>query len=158
MKDQDTDGSFVGGTNNDGGSAVVATGLLINEDTTSFGRPLTEADGMDTLNSAPNSWLNSGILDLLSGDDSTMFGRLVPQSGFESNNFHLSCSGVSGTVADSNQVIIAQLTTLGELTFNINITVEEMVNGILTLVNYVSSDTLLGDNEKYNPYLSYPYS
>ena len=158
LKDQDTDGSFVGGTNNDGGSAVVATGLLINEDTTSFGRPLTEADGMDTLNSAPNSWLNSGILDLLSGDDSTMFGRLVPQSGFESNNFHLSCSGVSGTVADSNQVIIAQLTTLGELTFNINITVEEMVNGILTLVNYVSSDTLLGDNEKYNPYLSYPYS
>ena len=159
LKDQDTDGSFVGGsTNNNGGSAEVATGLLINEDTTSFGRPLTEADGMDTLNSAPNSWLNSGILDLLSGDDSTMFGRLVPQSGFESNNFHLSCSGVSGTVADSNQVIIAQLTTLGELTFNINITVEEMVNGILTLVNYVSSDTLLGDNEKYNPYLSYPYS
>ena len=157
LKDQDTDGSFVGGVNNDGGSALISTGLMINEDPT-CGIPLTVADGMDTLNSAPNNWFNSGVLDFLSGADSTIFGSLVPQSSFESSNFLLSCSGVQGTVADSNQVIIAQLTTLGELSFNINITVEELVNGIPTLVNYVSSDTLLGDNEKYSPYLSYPYS
>ena len=157
LKDQDTDGSFVGGVNNDGGSALISTGLMINEDPT-CGIPLTVADGMDTLNSAPNNWFNSGVLDFLSGADSTIFGSLVPQSSFESSNFLLSCSGVQGTVADSNQVIIAQLTTLGELYFNINITVEDLVNGIPTLVNYVSSDTLLGDNEKYSPYLSYPYS
>ena len=157
LKDQDTDGSFVGGVNNDGGSALISTGLMINEDPT-CGIPLTVADGMDTLNSAPNNWFNSGVLDFLSGADSTIFGSLVPQSSFESSNFLLSCSGVQGTVADSNQVIIAQLTTLGELSFNINITVEDLVNGIPTLVNYVSSDTLLGDNEKYSPYLSYPYS
>ena len=157
LKDQDTDGSFVGGVNNDGGSALVPSGLLINEDPT-CGIPLTIADGMDTLNSVPNNWFNSGVLDFLSGADTTMFGSLVPQSSFESSNFLLSCSGVQGTVADSNQVIIAQLTTLGELSFNINITVEELVNGVPTLVNYISSDTLLGDNEKYNPYLSYPYS
>jgi hypothetical protein len=156
LKDQDTDGSFIGGVNNDGGSALVATGLMINEDPT-CGIPLTVADGMDTLNSVPSNWLSGGVLDFLSGNDSTMFGSLVPQSSFWSDNFLLSCSGVQGTVADSNQVIIAQLTTLGELAFDINITVEELVNGIPTLVNYVSKDTLLADNEKYNPLLSYPY-
>jgi hypothetical protein len=156
LKDQDTDGSFVGGVNNDGGSALVSSGLLINEDP-SCGIPLTVADGMDTLNSAPNNWFNSGVLDFLSGADSTIFGGLVPNTSFYSSDFQLSCSGVQGTVADSNQVIVAQLTTLGELAFKMNITVEELVNGIPTLVNYVSSDTLLGENEKYSNLLSYPY-
>ena len=157
LKNQDTDGSFVGGINNDGGSASVASGLLINEDPT-CGIPLTISDGMDTLNSAPNNWYSSGILDFVSGIDTTMFGSVTPRNSFESNAFELSCSGVQGTVADSNQVIIAQLTTLGDLTFKINITVQEIVNGIPTLVNYVGTDSLLGENEFYNSYLSYPYS
>lgn len=157
LKDQDTDGSFVGGANNDGGSALVASGLLINQNP-SCGIPLTVADGMDTLNSAPTNWYNAGVLDFLSGNDTTMFGSLVPQSSFWSDNFLLSCSGVQGTVADSNQVIIAQLTTLGDLAFNINITVEELVNGVPTVMNYVSTDTLLGENESFNAYLSYPYT
>ncbi len=113
---------------------------------------------MDTLNSAPSNWQHYGLQDFISGADSTMFGSLVPKYSFESSNFALSCSGVQGTVADSNQVIIAQLTTLGDLAFNINITVEEMINGVPTLVNYVSSDTLLGSNEKFNPFLSYPFA
>jgi len=157
LKDQDTDGSFIGGVNNDGGSAVVPSGLLINEDPT-CGIPLTVADGMDTLLSAPSNWYNSGVLDFGTGEDTTMFGPLVPQSSFESSIFELSCSGVQGTVADSNQVIIAQLTTLGDLAFKINITVEELINGVPTLVNYVGNDSLLGDNEVYNAYLNYPYS
>jgi hypothetical protein len=156
LKDQDTDGSFVGGVNNDGGSALVSSGLLINEDPT-CGIPLTIADGMDTLNSAPTNWQSYGLLDFISGADSTIFGSLDQQIAFESSDFYLSCSGVTGTVSDSNQVIIAQLTTLGELAFKINITVEEVVNGVPTLVNYVSSDTLLGENEKYSNLLSYPY-
>jgi hypothetical protein len=157
LKNQDTDGSFVGGANNDGGSAAISSGLLINEDPT-CGIPLTTADGMDTLNSAPTNWYSAGILDFLSGVDTTMFGSITPQSSFLSSGFELSCSGVQGTVADSNQVIIAQLTTLGDLSFNINITVEELINGVPTLVNYVSTDSLLGENEVYNSYLSYPYS
>jgi len=157
LKDQDTDGSFVGGANNDGGSALVPGGLLINEDP-SCGIPLTTADGMDTLNIAPNNWQNNGILDCFSGEDNTMFGSLVPQTFFQSSSFALSCSGVQGTVADSNQVIIAQLTTLGEISFNLNIAVEQFENGAPRLVNYVSSDTLLGENERFNAYLSYPYT
>jgi hypothetical protein len=157
LKDQDTDGSFVGGVNNDGGSAVIASGLMINEDP-SCGIPLTVADGMDTLNSAPTNWYDSGVLTFGTGEDTTMFGPLVPQNSFESSIFELSCSGVQGTVPDSNQVIIAQLTTLGDLAFQINITVEEFINGVPTLVNYVGKDSLIGDNEIYNAYLNYPYS
>ena len=97
-------------------------------------------------------------MDFFFGSDSTLFGSLVPQSSFESSSFALSCTGVTGTVADSNQVIIAQLTTLGDLAFDINLTVEELVNGVPTLVNYVSADTLLGENERFNAYLSYPYT
>ena len=157
LKDQDTDGSFVGGANSDGGSAMVPSGLLINEDP-SCGIPLTTADGMDTLNSVPTNWQNNGILDFFSGEDNTMFGSLVPQTSFQSSSFALSCSGVKGTLADSNQVIIAQLTTLGEIAFNLNITVEQFENGAPRLVNYVSSDTLLGENERFNAFLSYPYT
>lgn len=156
-KEQDTDGSFVGGVNNDGGSALVPSGLLINEDP-SCGIPLTLADGMDTLNSAPNNWFNSGILDFVTGADTTLFGSLVPQQSFVSSIFELSCSGVEGTVADSNQVIVAQLTTLGQLSFRMNITVETLVNGVPTLINYVGTDTLLQDGQIFNPYLNYPYS
>jgi hypothetical protein len=157
LKDQDTDGSFVGGANNDGGSAAIAGGLLNNQDPT-CGIPLTVADGMDTLNSAPTNWYSAGVLDFLTGTDSTMFGSLVPNTSFASSAFELSCSGVTGTDADSNQVIIAQLTTLGDLSFNLNITVEELINGVPTLVNYVGVDSLIGENEVYNAYLSYPYS
>ncbi len=157
LKDQDNDGSFIGGVNNDGGSALVPSGLLINEDP-SCGIPLTIADGMDTLNSAPTNWQSFGLLDFFSGADSTIFGSLVTPTSFESSDFVLSCSGVQGTVADSNQVIVAQLTTLGELSFKMNITVEALVNGVPTEINYVGSDTLLLEGEIFNPYLSYPYT
>jgi hypothetical protein len=157
LKNQDDDGSFIGGINNDGGSSLIATGLLINNDP-SCGIPLTSSDGIDTMTVTPNSWSDAGVVDFTSGNDSTIFGSLVPKKEFISTGFSLSNSGVTGINLDSNQVIIAQLTTTGELAFNINITVEELVSGVPTIVNYVSSDTLLGDNEKYNPYLSYPYS
>ena len=51
-KSLDNDGSFIGGTNNDGGSKVIASGLLKNKNT-EFGIPLTDADGMDTMVQLP---------------------------------------------------------------------------------------------------------
>lgn len=157
LKDQDTDGSFVGGVNNDGGSEAIATGLLINNDP-SCGLPLTVADGMDTLTGAPTNWFNNGILDFMSGNDSTMFGSLVPQTEFNSESFSLTCSGVMGVVPDSNQVIVAQLTTKGELVFKMNIEVEYEVDGVSTTRRYVSTNEITVENEVYNPFLSYPFS
>jgi hypothetical protein len=155
LKNQDVDGSFIGGINNDGGSAVISNGLLTNADP-SAGIPLTQADGMDTLATLPTSWSHFGILDFVSGNDSTMFGSIQAQQGFSSTNFFLSNSGVKGVVADSNQILIAQLTTAGTLSFHLNIEVDAIVNGLPQTIQYVSSNDTILTGEVYNPYLSYP--
>jgi hypothetical protein len=157
LKDQDDDGSFIGGVNNDGGSEAIAEGLLINNDA-SCGLALTSSDGMDTLSNTPANWFNSGVLDFISGNDSTIFGSLVSGTSFNSVGFSLTNDGVIGVVPDSNQVIIAQLTTSGELSFVINLQLQYVINGVLTDVNYVGTNELLSENEVFNPYLNYPYS
>ncbi len=156
LKDQDDNGSFIGGINNDGGSEMISTGLLINEDPTT-GIPLAIADGMDTLDFTPSDWYSTGVLDFVTGEDPTMFGSINSLNSFSSTNFILQNSGVRGVIPDSNQVIIAQLTTLGELTFDINIEVEFLLDGVLTSRKYVSTNEITSDNEEYNPFLSYPF-
>ena len=157
IKNQDDDGSFIGGINNDGGSALISTGLLVNNDP-SCGIPLTSSDGIDTMTVTPLTWFDAGVVDFTSGDDSTIFGSIVPKKEFISTGFSLSNSGVTGVNLDSNQVIIAQLTTKGDLSFKINLELEELVNGVPTLVKYVAKDTLLVAGEIFNPFLSYPQS
>jgi hypothetical protein len=157
LKGQDDDGSFVGGVNNDGGSELIATGLLVNNDP-SCGIPLTTADGIDTMSVTPVNWFETGVVEFGTGNDSTIFGPLVPKKEFISTAFTLSNSGVTGVNLDSNQIIIAQLTTKGDLSFKINLELEQMVNGLPTIVKYVSKDTLLVAGEIFSPYLTYPQS
>ena len=157
LKNQDDDGSFVGGVNNDGGSALIATGLLVNNDP-SCGIPLTLADGIDTMTVTPFNWFETGVVDFVTGNDSTIFGSLVPKKEFISSSFILSNSGVTGVNLDSNQIIIAQLTTKGDLSFKLNLELEQLINGMPTIVKYVAKDTLLLAGEIFNPYLSYPQS
>ncbi len=155
LKEQDTNGSFIGGTNNDGGSAQVADGLLINSDVT-IGLPLTTSDGMDTSSFNPTGWFSNGVLNFSNGLDSTIFGSIVQGNQFQSENFLLSCAGVFGQVADSNQIIIAQLTTQGELSFVLNLEVEYSIDGVPTIVKYVGTNSINGPNEVYSPFLKYP--
>ncbi len=157
LKNQDDDGSFVGGVNNDGGSALIATGLLVNNDP-SCGIPLTLADGIDTMTVTPFNWFETGVVDFATGNDSTIFGSLVPKKEFISSSFILSNSGVTGVNLDSNQIIIAQLTTKGDLSFKLNLELEQLINGMPTIVKYVAKDTLLLAGEIFSPYLSYPQS
>ena len=157
LKNQDDDGSFIGGINNDGGSSLIATGLLTNNDP-SCGIPLIVSDGIDTMTVTPNSWSDAGVVDFTSGNDSTIFGSLVPKKEFISTGFSLSNSGVTGVNLDSNQIIIAQLTTKGDLSFKLNLEIEQLINGLPTLVKYVAKDTLLVAGEIFNPFLSYPQS
>jgi hypothetical protein len=145
IKNQDDDGSFIG-----------LNGLLVNNDP-SCGIPLTISDGIDTMSLTPFNWFDAGVVDFSSGNDSTIFGNLVPKKEFISSGFELRNSGVSGVNPDSNQVIIAQLTTKGDLSFKINLELEKLVNGVPTLVKYVAKDTLL-DGEFFSPFLSYPQS
>lgn len=152
----DTDGSFIGGTNNDGGSAAIATGLLSNADPL-MGSSLTDADGMDTMATVPSNWLTLGLVDIATGQDNSIFGSLQSVTTFYSEQFLLQNSGVSGVDPNANQVLVAQLTTAGELSFELNIEVEVNVNGTLSTIKYVAKDTLLGANEVFSPFLSYPF-
>lgn len=156
LKNQDVDGSFIGGINNDGGSQLIASGLLINNDP-SIGFPLTTADGMDTMNFTPDSWLDNGVKDFFSGNDSTIFGSLVPSKIFSSNNFYLQNSGVTGVIPDSNQILVAQLTTFGELSFEFNIEILALIDGVPTIMKYVADDSILASDEVYSPFLKYPF-
>jgi hypothetical protein len=158
-KAYDTDGSLVGGSNNDGGSATLPQGLLTNNDPIA-GRPLTAADGLMVNASSLGSFSSSGIVDLINQTDSTIFGSLVPQTTFSSSNMLLQNStGVSGVSADSNQVLLMQLTTTGELSFKLNLEVEFYSNNNYTTYSYVSDSVTIANaqTEKYSPYLSYPF-
>ena len=156
-KVSDTDGSFIGGTNNDGGSALIPSGLLTNTDA-QLGVPLTTSDGMDTMFTVPGNWFSYGIIDQASNLDTTIFGSQQAGTSFNSEQFLLQNNGVSGVDPFVNEVLIAQLTTAGELTFELNIEVEAFVNGTLSTIKYVARDTLLAANEAFSPFLSYPFN
>jgi hypothetical protein len=157
LKNQDNNGSFIGGVNNDGGSAQLSQGLLLN-DTSELGIPLTIADGMDTMTNVPQNWFDYGFKDLVTGTDTTIFGSVVSGISFESNNCTLSNDGVNGVIADSNQIIVAQLTTKGALSFELNIEIEAVINGDTSIIKYVARDTLLTSGTEYSPYLKYPFT
>lgn len=157
LKSEDTDSSIIGGTNNYGGSAGVPGGLLTNNDSAA-GIPLTMADGLALNDSVLSQWIDNGFKDIYAAD-TTVFGSVNTGSQFISTEAFLQQnSGVTGAVPDSNKVLVAQLTTKGEISFELNIEVEEP-DGIFTkIVKYVANnDTLLAD-EKLSPYLKYPPS
>jgi hypothetical protein len=151
-KENDADGSFIGGVNNDGGSQIVDGGLLTNNDPTA-GIPLTEADGMDTLNLVIEDWFNFGIVDFTTGEDSTIFGVNAVDSSFTSSQFELRCSGVYGVLADSNKVLLAQLTTQGEISMRLNIRLLAASGDTLT---YYGTNVVNLPNTFFAPFLVYP--
>jgi len=135
LKRSDKDGTIIGGKNNDGGSANIQGGLLVNNDTAA-GIPLTTADGLDTMGVIPAGWFTNGIVDFASGNDSTIFGSIVKSNLFKSNNAVLSNNGVTGVNRDSNQVLVAQLTTQGKLSFELNVEIVDS-SGKVT-IDYVA--------------------
>ena len=154
LKSADDDGSIIGGANNDGGSAGIADGLLANEDPAA-GIPLTTSDGMDTMTAVPNNWADYGIIDLNSGIDSTIFGSVAEGKEFISYNAGLQNSGVTGVNPDSNIVLVAQLTTNGEISFELNVEVTDS-NGIS--MKYVANDSILLQGEILSRSLKYPFT
>jgi hypothetical protein len=153
-KHQDTDGSFIGGMNNDGGSELIPEGLLNNQN---IAIPLTLSDGMDTLDFTPENWFSFGVTDFITGEDSTIFGSLSPEkTSYTSTNFVLSSSGVGGVLADSNYVLLAQLSTMGEIQLLLNLELLYLVNGTPTVMKYVGTNVINTENEIYSPQLTYP--
>lgn len=145
LKSQDRNGSIIGGVNNDGGSAGTPGGLLTNNNSLA-GLPLTTADGMDTMNETPENWVEWGF------SDSSIFGSVIPGSEFVSNDAYIQNSGVAGVNPDSNQVLVAQLTTKGEISFKLNVEVIE-IDGSIT--KYVANG-VDSANKIVCGYLKYP--
>lgn len=149
-KADDPNGSLIGGANNDGGSAQVPGGLLVNS-TPEMGSSLTVSDGLVPLSGAPSVPPNF----LVSGDDPTsVFGDETLGNTFISQLCRIACStpGVNGATAD-NRVLIAQLTTAGELSFMLNVEIERP-DGVV--VKYVSTADTLLPGETLNGLLVYP--
>ncbi len=161
LKNKDTDGSYIGGKNNDGGSDSLPFGLLNNTDSKA-GVPLFLKDGFELVNNTISSWGDYGVKNFLNSDDSTVFGSLVSGNEFKSSNFYLGNVGTVGPDSLENQILIAQITTSGNISFALNLEVLEMINGVPTKVQYVSNDTILLQsgalNEKYSGYLKYPFT
>jgi hypothetical protein len=149
----DTNGSFIGGSNNDGGSEMIPTGLLNNQE---LEYPLTQFDGMDTIDYTPENWFSFGLQDFLTGNDSTIFGSLVASNTFESDNLTLSCSGVTGVVPDSNYVLLGQFSTSGEFNFVINLRLQLGEIGNFEVLEYVGTNNLTSESQIYSPFLSFP--
>jgi len=160
-KDQDSDSSFIGGINNDGGSNAIPFGLL-NNTNPNAGIPLFKKDGIQLVNNTLNNWGDYGVKNFLNSEDSTIFGSIVTGKEFKSSNFYLRNDGTTGPDSVKNQILIAQVTTAGEISFAINVEVLETINGIPTKVQYVSNDSILkqndGFNEKFSKFLKYPFA
>lgn len=114
LKSLDTDGSILGGSKNDGGSHQLTAGLLMNNDPKA-GIPLSESDGMVRCDSLPAvqpvffQVYNSKIFD-----DKNNLGEFVLNDAAWAV-----LEGVAGPTPE-NQVLIAQITTSGELSYKLN--------------------------------------
>lgn len=156
LKENDSNGSIIAGIGvNDGGSEEIINGLL-NNINIDAGIPISEADGLDTLSIQPTSFASYGIVDLITGNDSTMFGSIVANNKFESRDAGYFNSGAMGIDTTVNHVLVAQLTTKGTLTFKINLELERTTIAGSEVVKYVASDSILMSNEFLSPFLSYP--
>ncbi|MEY4110248.1 MAG: Secretion system C-terminal sorting domain [Bacteroidota bacterium] len=156
-KEDDRDGSFVGGQFNDGGSAGIAAGLLSATNPLA-GIPLTQKDGIDTIVAPATSWASYGIVDFTTQNDSTIFGSLVPGNSFVSYDAGLiSSAGAYGVDREKNIVLLAQLTTKGQLSFEINLVVEQSDGVNSTDIHYVANADTLLEGETLSPFLKYPF-
>jgi hypothetical protein len=158
LKTDDTNGSIVGGIHNDGGSQGIAGGLLVNNDLRG-GIPLTTADGLIPDTAMLGIWVETGFKDSISNVDSTIFGEALRGSQFISNDAYLQQNDGVAAETGSNNVLVMQLTTKGDLQLELNVVVQEPGVPTPSDVEYVArfapgeanSDTL-----KLSPYLIYP--
>ncbi|MCB0782240.1 MAG: T9SS type A sorting domain-containing protein [Flavobacteriales bacterium] len=147
LKSDDPDGSIVGGANNDGGSNGISGGLLVNDDP-GAGIPLTDQDGLlPAADPTPTNWVRVGDAPGAILDDATV------DSVFSSTNFLLQAPlGASGPTAE-NRLLVAQLTTSGQLSFALNVQVRNADGDVF---NYVAGgDTLLPGEVEFGQ-LNYP--
>ncbi|QQR87929.1 MAG: T9SS type A sorting domain-containing protein [Flavobacteriales bacterium] len=148
LEGDDTDGSVVGGSNNDGGSASVPGGLLVNS-ASDAGLPLTDRDGLLPGTGMPPGFLFIGDAQYL---DSAFFEMNQLNAYTTMNMVSQAPAGVVGYGAE-NRILIAQITTAGELSFALNV---ELLDSLGNVLRYVANDDTLLANETAFGLLNYP--
>ena len=116
-----------------------------------MGLPLTTHDGLSPAGGSPVVPPNFNA----TGDSpNAAFRDSTLTDHFLSDSTRIGCSspGVKGPTAE-NKVLVAQITTTGDLTFKLNIEIEKPGGQV---VRYVSSDSVLLPGETPNGLLSYP--
>lgn len=108
LKSEDTDGSIIGGPNNNDG--------LIANNAPWAGTPLTESDGLYSTGTAPPQLV-------FLGDAPTCFDP-GGSNNYTNDNFAWSILGGSEGPTVENRVLIGQFTTDGEFSFCLNLTVK----------------------------------
>ena len=124
-------------------------GMLANEDP-GAGIPLAVADGLvqDTVSTQPPGFIPLGLTP------DSVFGDSTQALSFVTDSTRITCQlpGMKGH-GDGSKVLVAQLTTTGDLTFCLNV---EIVRADSTVIRFVSSDTLLAADEVPSGLLCYP--
>ncbi len=154
-KEVDPDTSIVGGIRNDGGSAKIPGGLLVNSNP-GAGKSLTISDGLLQSSSPFPEFEDFGIVDVFTGLDTTIFGNSHNHGIFSSSNMRLQANPGLNGAGEDNKILIAQLTTTGELSFNLNVEVFVPDEEGGKILKFVSGDTLLDDLTIYSNWLSFP--
>ncbi|MFZ1686102.1 MAG: T9SS type A sorting domain-containing protein [Flavobacteriales bacterium] len=145
LKSDDTDGSLVGGANNDGGSEGVPGGLLVNADPDA-GIPLTTSDGL-----IPSSGVEPpGFLQL--GDFEPVFNENFDTAFTTMGMVVQSPAGIAGYGPD-NKILIAQITTSGELSYHLNV---EIIDANGAPQKFVANGDSLQTGETEFGLLNYP--
>lgn len=121
LKEDDTDGSIVGGANNDGGSEGISGGLLVNDDEAA-GVPLTTADGLEDIGSVLSVSKSPGLQLDVFGDENSEDSLIVGGVEGEGGDTWFVPEGVKVDDGE-NVVMLGQFTTDGTLSFCMNVQV-----------------------------------
>jgi hypothetical protein len=140
-----------------GASTAIGIGdnidYLLKNNVSEVGIPLTSADGLMPNINKPLNWLSQGFIDPLTNEEVTIFGNAIVGKTFESKEAFIRNAGTLGVFPDSNQILLAQITTLGELKFELNL---EVLTKNGKIVKYVADAKTLMSDEIYSPLLKYP--
>ena len=162
-KDTDTDGSIDKIIENEDG--------MLQNNIPAMGTPLYEADGLLECDDVEDNFFTKGFENLYDENGnliyleySTIFGDSVGNSFIGLNTeIRGPSTGLTGPTHE-NILLLAQITTLGELQFEINLEILDSNynnESSYQIVKYVAKDTLLQDDKypvKYSPWLVYPFN
>lgn len=137
LKSNDPDGSILGGDSHE-------SGWLSNGDVEIA---LTEADGLAV-------WETPFAQSFFASGDpaDAAFGENTETNSFVSSNFRIQQESVLSPDQE-NRYLVAQITTSGALVFMLNI---EVITPSNQVVRIVSDNAVLGENEVFSNFLSYP--